>query len=509
MNNRTLVILKLLVIIITIVACEKSTKVDSSDNSNEQKIVIISGKITDFQDTSDNNTIKLYIHDAGTTSTLSYFSQIDKDGSFLFQFERYLPQDIVIEYGTNFKVLVHPKDSIHIKFQTTNDRVQLLKTLEFSGDASDENSILAQYQFDYYSYYNQNLNNYDFENIDKYKLFRDSLYVEMKEYLSHFKKIYQPNDEIEQWIYWDIEMDRAINLLEFTRQYRTKNKLPQTWMPSEDYYDFMNSPLSMDKSALTNSKATKWFINKYLFEYVYPRMIIDVESKSIIGKLLVASKGIDASLLKNIKILTEKNALLRQLCYSAFFNEELDKKSIETYEDNKKLIEQNITEPFLKYPLIANYVDTKVKIDKPLNLTDFKTSSVKDADLNSFLEEIKKNYKDKLLYIDVWATWCSPCIEEMKKSKEIHEQLKGKGVECIFVCIDSEKDKCDAILAELDLKGQFYFLSKKQSNLLREKFSISGIPHYLLIDKTGNIIDSGSHLRPSGQIIMNRIEENL
>jgi thiol-disulfide isomerase/thioredoxin len=331
----------------------------------------------------------------------------------------------------------------------------------------------------------------------------------MKEYLTDFKKIYKPTKEIEQWIYWDIEMDKAINLLEFTKQYKTKNKLPQTWMPSKDYYDFMSSPLSMDKSALTNSKATRWFINKYLFEYVYPRTIIDIESKSIIGKLLVASKGIDASLLENIKALTENNALLRQLCYSAFFNEELDKNSIENYEDNKKLIQQNITEPFLKYPLIANYVNTKTKIDTPLNLTDFKTSSVKDTDLNSFLEDIKKNYQDKLLYIDVWATWCSPCIEEMKKSKEIHEQLKVKGVECIFVCIDSEKDKCDTALAELDLKGQFYFLSKKQSNLLREKFSISGIPHYLLIDKTGNIIDSGSHLRPSGQIIMNRIEENL
>ncbi len=509
MNNRTRLTLKLIVIIFTMVACEKSTKVDSLDNPNKPKPVTISGVIADFQDTIENNTIKLYIHDAGTTSTLSYTSQIDKNGSFLFQFERYLPQDVVIEYGTNFKVLVHPDDSIHIKFQTTNDRVQLLKTLEFSGDASNENSSLRQYQLDYYSNYFQNLNNYDFDNIDKYKLFRDSLHAKMKAYLSDFKKIYKPNNEIEQWIYWDIEMDRAINLLEFTRQYRTKNKLPQTWMPSEDYYDFMNSPLSMDESALTNSKATRWFINKYLFEYVYPRTIIDFESKTIIGKLLVASKGIDASLLKNIKIDTEKNALLRQLCYSAFFNEELDKKSIEIYDDNRKLIEQNITEPFLKYPLIANYVDTKVKIDEPSNLTDFKTSSVKDADLNSFLEDIEKNNQGKLIYIDIWATWCSPCIEEMKKSKELHEQLKAKGVECIFVCIDSAKDKCNATLAELDLKGQFYFLSKKQSNLLREKFSISGIPHYLLIDKTGNIIDSGSHLRPSGQIIMNRIEENL
>jgi hypothetical protein len=163
MNNRIQLTLKLMAIIFTLVACEESVKVETLNDLNKPQLVTVSGEIVDFKDITKNNPIKLYIHDAGTTSTLSYFSQIDENGLFSFHFNRYIPQDVVIEYGTNFKVFVHPGDSIHVKFKAkTIDRVQFLKTVEFTGDASKENAILAQYQLDYFSNYHQNLNNTDF-----------------------------------------------------------------------------------------------------------------------------------------------------------------------------------------------------------------------------------------------------------------------------------------------------------------------------------------------------------
>ena len=44
-------------------------------------------------------------------------------------------------------------------------------------------------------------------------------------------------------------------------------------------------------------------------------------------------------------------------------------------------------------------------------------------------------YKDKYVYIDFWATWCKPCIREMKLTPELHKSY-GKDVVIVSISID-------------------------------------------------------------------------
>ena len=49
--------------------------------------------------------------------------------------------------------------------------------------------------------------------------------------------------------------------------------------------------------------------------------------------------------------------------------------------------------------------------------------------------------KGKYVYIDIWATWCGPCLRQIPAMKELEEKYRGKNIEIMSVSVDSEKDK--------------------------------------------------------------------
>lgn len=85
----------------------------------------------------------------------------------------------------------------------------------------------------------------------------------------------------------------------------------------------------------------------------------------------------------------------------------------------------------------------------------------------------------------------------MPNSKALMEELIGKDVAFVFLCIDSEEKLWKADLAEFQLEGQHYFMTGEQSNDFRNAFEVQGIPHYFLIDQEETIVEKGSHLRPN------------
>lgn len=72
----------------------------------------------------------------------------------------------------------------------------------------------------------------------------------------------------------------------------------------------------------------------------------------------------------------------------------------------------------------------------------------------------------------------------------------------------STEENWKSSIADLNLEGQHYFISLDQYNLLAYRFQISGIPHYILINKEGGIVDENA-LSPSEMIQTKRIQSLL
>jgi len=62
------------------------------------------------------------------------------------------------------------------------------------------------------------------------------------------------------------------------------------------------------------------------------------------------------------------------------------------------------------------------------------------SDNNSILNEIKERFKGKIVYLDIWATWCGPCLNEMPSSLKMRNHFNSKEFEFVYLCLQSTKD---------------------------------------------------------------------
>lgn len=123
------------------------------------------------------------------------------------------------------------------------------------------------------------------------------------------------------------------------------------------------------------------------------------------------------------------------------------------------------------------------------------------------LSELKGN----IVYVDVWATWCGPCREEIPHSKKLQKFFTPRD-KVIFLNVSTDKDTTEwAKMLKADPQWKGTHINQQQNELTKsiyESYLIGGIPHYILIDKEGKIVNANAE-RPSSGKIKQEIEELL
>ncbi len=120
------------------------------------------------------------------------------------------------------------------------------------------------------------------------------------------------------------------------------------------------------------------------------------------------------------------------------------------------------------------------------------------------------DFKGKVVYIDVWATWCAPCIKEIPSLKKLEEEYHGKDIVFMSVSTDESKDiqKWKDFIQKRELKGIQLFAGDRAKKELMEIYKISGIPRFILVGKDGKLI-SADALRPSSTDIRAQLDSAL
>ncbi|MFC0605811.1 TlpA family protein disulfide reductase [Winogradskyella pulchriflava] len=121
---------------------------------------------------------------------------------------------------------------------------------------------------------------------------------------------------------------------------------------------------------------------------------------------------------------------------------------------------------------------------------------------NTSLDDLKGKYT----YIDVWATWCGPCIREIPSLKKIEKQFEGKNIQFVSISVDEGRGyKGDAAAAyegwkkmikEKDLGGIQLLADNGFRSDFIQKYGINSIPRFILIDPDGNVVNANAP-RPS------------
>lgn len=115
------------------------------------------------------------------------------------------------------------------------------------------------------------------------------------------------------------------------------------------------------------------------------------------------------------------------------------------------------------------------------------------------------DFKGKVTYIDIWATWCLPCRGEIPALKELEKKFHGKDVAFVSISIDQNKDEWKEFVKSEDLKGVQLFAENAFESQFIQEYGIRQIPTFIIIDKEGKIVNADAP-RPSSDEITGLLE---
>ena len=165
-------------------------------------------------------------------------------------------------------------------------------------------------------------------------------------------------------------------------------------------------------------------------------------------------------------------------------------------------IDTLITSQFIKQidPMLKSY---KSYILKSITLKTELAKGMTSPAFNNY-----KNYKGgttslsdlkgKYVYVDVWATWCGPCIQEIPSLKKLHTDYENKDLAIVSLSIDkmADKEKWKNMVADKNLTGTQIMADNEWQSDFVKGYGITGIPRFILIGPDGKIVNNNAP-RPS------------
>jgi peroxiredoxin len=95
--------------------------------------------------------------------------------------------------------------------------------------------------------------------------------------------------------------------------------------------------------------------------------------------------------------------------------------------------------------------------------------------------------RGKVVFINVWATWCPPCVEEMPTIQQLYERLHSRGLEVLAVSLDALGAQVVAPFVQSRSLSFPTLLDPK--NLVQRLYRTAGVPESFIVDKRGILVD--------------------
>lgn len=99
--------------------------------------------------------------------------------------------------------------------------------------------------------------------------------------------------------------------------------------------------------------------------------------------------------------------------------------------------------------------------------------------------------KGKVVYMDLWGSWCKPCLKEMPKSKELREKI-GEREDMVFLYVavlEKSEEKWAKAVERFNIQGVSLISNDPEGTDFRNFYDRGEVPWYYLIDKDGLIAD--------------------
>ena len=96
-----------------------------------------------------------------------------------------------------------------------------------------------------------------------------------------------------------------------------------------------------------------------------------------------------------------------------------------------------------------------------------------------------KQYRDKIVYVDFWASWCKPCRESFAFMNEMQRKYASKGLQIIAINLDEQRSAASAFLSKYPAEFNIAYDPQAKTPAA---YGVKVMPTSYLLDRKGNII---------------------
>jgi thiol-disulfide isomerase/thioredoxin len=114
------------------------------------------------------------------------------------------------------------------------------------------------------------------------------------------------------------------------------------------------------------------------------------------------------------------------------------------------------------------------------------------TDGREIFERIIAPLRGRIVYVDVWGTWCGPCKEALSHSTEEYARLKDYDIEFLYLANRSPQDSWENVIKEYNVSGPnvaHYNLPDEQQAAIERHLNVHSWPTYKLFNRDGHLLD--------------------
>jgi len=118
-------------------------------------------------------------------------------------------------------------------------------------------------------------------------------------------------------------------------------------------------------------------------------------------------------------------------------------------------------------------------------------------------------FRGRPVLLNVWATWCIPCRQEMPAIEQLHAAFADSGLEVIAVSVDEAGSNTD-VQRFIDTYALHFIIARDPDKRVSQTFRTLGVPETFLIDREGKIAQRWiGEFDPTSEAVKTAVREAL